>query len=223
MNNTQLFTPEALCAENLKLTDIKFGKKIISAVPNMPNVFYKRIPIVVNTKESLSDLIIPTPADLFSFGVQKNLDNKTYSFPISLFNKDGATPEQKKWLKHFESIVAHIKNQILENKNDLGINDIEESDLKKFSPVYRKKSDKPPMLYPKLITKRDTIKSLFFNKDNDPFIDPVKQCNVYCKVKCCLVLSDIFISSSGKVSLQLKLREAIVDPIESTEFKRLLI
>jgi hypothetical protein len=223
--NNQLTDPNGYDVKNMM-----FSSAVAGAVKDTP-ITYKRINITtLNKDKSVGDLILGTTR-LFSFGVSININAETkkpsgYTLPLCLWNKDGASKEEKAWTTTFTKIADHCKAYLLSNKDndDLGLYDLEESSLKSFNPLYWKK-DKGrivegtgPTLYVKLIESKKNNKflSMFYNKNYEP-LDPMTLIGKYCYVTACVKIESIFISSgkNPKITLQLKLYEAIVEMSEN--------
>ena len=49
-----------------------------------------------------------------------------------MYNKDGATEEQSKWVEKFGEIVERCKDYMMENKEGLGRYDLERPQLNKI-------------------------------------------------------------------------------------------
>ena len=228
-SNTQL----THCAD-LDVGSIIFSKPETKSIPNTP-ISYKRVNILYkNSDGSVGDLIIPTE-NLFSFGVQENTDmasNKItgYSIPLCLWNRAGATDAEEQFISTFESIVDHCHSHLLEEstKDALEKYDLDESDLKKFNPVYRKRDKgkivegKSPCLYPKLIvSKKDgdiTINS-FFVDGNGNDLNPMHLLGKRMNCTCSLKVESIFVGRT--ISLQVKVYECVAEMLEGG-MKRLL-
>jgi len=228
-SNTQLTN----CAD-LDVSSIIFSKPETKSIPNTP-ISYKRVNILYkNSDGSVGDLIIPTE-NLFSFGVQENTDmasNKItgYSIPLCLWNRAGATDAEEQFISTFESIVDHCHSHLLEEstKDALEKYDLDESDLKKFNPVYRKRDKgkivegKSPCLYPKLIvSKKDgdiTINSFFVDGDGND-LDPMNLIGKRMNCTCSLKVESIFVGRT--ISLQVKVYECVAEMLDGG-MKRLL-
>ena len=228
-SNTQL----THCAD-LEVGNIIFSKPETKSIPNTP-ISYKRINILYkNSDGSVGDLIIPTE-QLFSFGVQENTDmasNKItgYSIPLCLWNRTGATEAEENFISTFESIVNTCHSHLLEDttKDTLEKYDLDESDLKKFNPVYRKRDKgkivegKSPCLYPKLIvSKKDgdiTINSFFVDENGDD-LDPMNLIGKRMNCTCSLKVESIFVGRT--ISLQVKVYECVAQMLDGG-MKRLL-
>ena len=228
-SNTQL----THCAD-LEVGNIIFSKPETKSIPNTP-ISYKRINILYkNSDGSVGDLIIPTE-QLFSFGVQENTDmasNKItgYSIPLCLWSRTGATDAEENFISTFESIVDTCHSHLLEDttKDALEKYDLDESDLKKFNPIYRKRDKgkivegKSPCLYPKLIvSKKDGDISInsFFVDGNGEDINPMNLIGKRMNCTCSLKVESIFVGRT--ISLQIKVYECVADILDGG-MKRLL-
>ena len=139
MSETQL-----TLAKGFNVNNIIFSKPQAGGLKDT-SVKFRRIYLSVkNPDGSEGDLIISTPR-IFSFGVSENMsqDDKNKSngfvFPLVLQNKDGASDEENDFLDTFNNISNFLKKYILEHKKELKLPTIDESDLKKFNPIFYKK------------------------------------------------------------------------------------
>lgn len=241
MTDTQL-----TMAKSYNVKNMIFGKPVFGEIPNQKTPMkYIRIPI--NTKNpdgSRGDLIIDVPAGenyatgqyppkLYSFGVQTNdqkegeiSDRKSFTFPICLWSqKDNATPPEQSWIDAVESITQACREHILACKHELK-QDVEASDLRKMSALYWKKeganrvAGKGPILYAKLLQMKDMVRTRFCDENDEdiPYEDLLeKRCHV---LDGAVKIESIYIGA-GKFSIQLKLYEVRVKPVDSA-VKRLL-
>ena len=81
---------------------------------------------------------------VFSYGVQENRDMKTndingYTLPQCMWNKYGASKEEKQFTDVNDQITEIAKDHLLKNKDDLELYDLERSELKKLNPLYWKR------------------------------------------------------------------------------------
>jgi hypothetical protein len=202
------------------------------SIPNsVPAINYKRINIQTRNEDGTSgDLILPT-SKLFSFGVSENADPNTgkvngYVMPLCLWNRDGASKEEKDWSDTFDAIVEKCKEHLVENREEIEQYDLTLSDLKKFNPLYWKKekgkvvTGTGPTLYAKLIVSKKLNKILTMYSDfNGDTIDPHTLLGKYCHAKSAVKIESIFIGN--RISLQVKLYECEVKLMD-TGMKRLL-
>lgn len=218
--------------KNNQLTDpagydvkrMMFAEPVVGSVKDSP-ITYKRVPIsTLNKDGSVGDLILGT-SRLFSFGVSQNINPETkkpngYTLPLCLWNRDGATPEEKAFTDTFDKIVNHTKQYLLRNKEDLEQYELEEAHLNKFNPLYWKKekgkivAGTGPTLYVKLIESKKNNKfvSMFFDKNNQP-VDPLSLIGKYCWATAGIKIESIYIGT--KITLQVKLYEAVIELAQS--------
>lgn len=222
-----------------------FSEPSIGSIPDSkPKIEFKRINIsTVNEDGSIGELVLPT-GRLFSFGVSENTSQETgkvngHTFPLVLWNRDGPTEEEKEWTDKFNDIVDKCIDHILDVKDDIDCLELTKSDLTKnkggLNPLYWKRekhiNDKGktmlrvvpntgPTLYTKLIfsKKNNKFVSQFFNVQ-DKLVDPLELLGKYCHATCAIKIESIFIGN--KISLQVKLYEAVIEPV-TTGLKRLL-
>ena len=101
-----------------------FGEIVDGKVPNSA-IEYKRIPIeTIYDDGSRGDLIFKLPKDSFSFGVSaSSLSGGTqpdsYSFPISLYEKDTVRVDQQQVIDVIQSIIDECKNYIVKKGTQL--------------------------------------------------------------------------------------------------------
>lgn len=238
--NTQL-TPPA----GYDTTRMVFSEPISGAIPNsVPKIEFKRINISTKNEDgSVGELILPTER-LFSFGVSENTSQETgkvngYTFPLCMWNRDGATKAEKAWTDTFSNIVNRCIDHLVENREEIEMFELTRADLTKskggLDPLYWKKekatNDKGktvlrrvpgtgPTLYTKLIFSKKSNKFLsqFFDTNDEP-LDAMELMGKYCFTQAAIKIESIFIGS--RISLQVKLYEAVVEPT-STGMKRLL-
>ena len=240
--------------ENTQLTPAKgydtsrmiFSEPVSGTIPNQkgPKIEFKRINIFTrNEDNSTGELILPT-GKLFSFGVSEQTSQETgkvngYTFPLCLWNRDGATKAEKEWTDTFSLIVDKCINHLIENREEIEMFELTRADLTKskggLDPLYWKKekfTDKKgktvlrrvpgfgPTLYTKLIFSKKSNKFLsqFFDTNDEP-LNAMDLMGKYCHTRAAIKFESIFIGS--RISLQVKLYEAVVEPA-STGMKRLL-
>ena len=224
---------------------IMFSEPILGSIPDSkPKIEFKRINISTKNDDcSIGELIIPT-SRLFSFGVFENTSQETgkvngYTFPLCLWNKDGHSDEEKEFTDLFDKIVSKCIDHLVENKEEIDMFDLTRADLLKtkggLNPLYWKKEkytnekgktemrnvpNSGPTLYTKLIfsKKNDKFLSQFFNSNDEP-LNALDLMGKFCYTRAAIKIESIFIGS--KISLQVKLYEAVVEPI-TNGMKRLL-
>ncbi|XP_022791042.1 uncharacterized protein LOC111330448 [Stylophora pistillata] len=223
-----------------------FSKPISGEIPDSkPKIEFKRINIsTLNEDGTEGELILPTER-LYSFGISENTSQETgkvtgYTFLLCLWNRDGATEEEKIWTETFNSIVDCCIDHLIENREEIDMFELERSDLTKskggLNPLYwkmekvlnektgkivqQKDPDRGPTLYAKLIYSKKTNKfrTQFYDLNDEP-IEADTLMGKYCHAKCAIKIESIFIGA--RISLQVKLYEAVVEPAK-TGMKRLL-
>jgi len=201
-------------------SEMKFSKAETNTIPTKtgPAISYQRIRISTKGKK---ELILPTPR-LFSFGVSENTDPSSgrvtgYVMPIVLYNRDGATKEEKQFVQTLEAIIDCCRDHVLKVKDSIEKYDLERSDLKKIgNALYyslekgKRVPDKSPVLYSKLLTNKnkDAIVSSFYDMETDETLDPMNLLRKRCHVQAAVKVESIFI---GRViTIQFKCLEANV-------------
>ena len=224
-DNTQL-----TIVNGFKVSNIVFGKAREGTIPNTP-VTFKRLPIGVrNPDGTLGEFVLETP-ECYSFGLSENTKMDTgkpdgFTLSLCLYNRENPTDEQKKWVDTFNSIVEHIKEYLVNNRDEIGKYELEMGDLKKLNPLYYKKEKGKivdgagPVLYPKVIENKKTnsISTPFLDKSGND-IHPMTVLNKHCYAKAAIKFEGVFVGA--KLSLQIKVYEAEVRLID-TGIKRLL-
>jgi|TARA_B110000259_G_C13940680_1_gene372639 hypothetical protein len=229
-------------------TQMVFSEPIAGSVPNStPKIEFKRINI--NTKNSdgtIGELILPTER-LFSYGVSENLSQESgkitgYTFPLCMYTRDSPTQEEIEWVDTFDKIIENCIDHLVENSSEIELFELQRSDLTKakggLNPMYwRKETVKDeetgkkilknvegqgPTLYTKLIfsKKNDKFLTDFFDSSDQP-INATDLMGKYCYANAAVKVESIFMSGTGKLSLQIKLYEAVVE-LMKTGKQRLL-
>jgi hypothetical protein len=226
-DNTQLTTAKGYDVKNMIFSAPQQG-----SIPNsVPAINYRRISISTkNPDGTIGELILPT-SQLFSFGVSENTNPETgkvngYVMPLCLWNRDGATEEEKAWSETFDKVVEACKEHIVANREEIEQYDLAMTDLKKFNPLYYKREKGKivegtgPTLYAKLIVskKQNKIVSMFYDGNGDE-VDPLSLLGKYCYSKAAVKIESIFIGN--KISLQVKLYECEVKLMD-TGMKRMM-
>jgi hypothetical protein len=208
-----------------------------------------------NKDGTVGDLIIPTfdpdvvyankddKPQLFSFGLSDGKFNvgkfggkegdedkpEGYTVPICMYNRNGATEHEKKWVESVERIIEATKEYVLSKKKELKLFDLERSDLKSFDKVFYWKKDKNtgekikdvgPTLYAKVIVSKKSNKFVTqFYDYNGNSVDPMNFLGKYCYGRFAIKIESIFFGN--KISLQVKLFECELNQIDNGQ-KRLL-
>lgn len=163
--------------------------------------------------QRLGDLILNTPPHLMSFGIQEKKDRTTsdvtgYQIPIILWNKKGATDDEKSFTKTLQAIVEKCQDHIHQHY------DADPSKLSLLSWRNQENGEEYPVLYVKLITNRKTnrIMTLFINEDTNEEIDPAELINKRCLLTAAVKIENMYVGDN--VSLQIKLYEVLVKFID---------
>lgn len=163
--------------------------------------------------DRLSDLILNTPSHLMSFGIQEKKDRRTgevtgYQVPVILWNKKGATEEEKQFTSALQVITEKCKQHIHDNYT------ADANKLNILSWRSQENGEDYPVLYVKLITNRKTnrIMTLFINEDTNEEIDPMELINKRCLLTAALKIENIYVGDN--VSMQVKLYEVLVKFID---------
>lgn len=222
-----MYSTKLTSVSGYNVDNMIFSKPEVGNIPNsVPKISFKRIKIGTKHEDgSTGDLIVETPPNLFSFGLQENRELGTgnvngYVLPICLWNKNNVSPEEKNFTEVFEKIVNKCKDHLLLSKDEIERYDLDMSDLKNFNPLYWKKEKgkivegSGPVIYIKLIMSKKTekISTMFINEDTNEEMSPYDIMNRYCFVKGAFKFESIFIGN--KISLQLKLYEVLVKPMD---------
>ena len=182
---------------------------------------------------STGDFLLKTPESLMSFGLQENTDLATgavtgYQFPICLWNRNGATAEEKAFTDKFNEIVEYSKKYLVENRDEIEKYDLEMNDLKKFNPLYWKMEKgkivegRGPMLYLKVMSSKKTgqISTGIIDDETNTYIEPMDILNKRCYMTGAIKFESVFIGN--KISLQIKLFETVVRIVDNNVTRGLL-
>ena len=219
MSNSFLITPSTFDA-----TKIQFSKAEENQIPNQKLTF-KRIKISYEQDNQLTDLVIRSPPNLLSWGLNPQYDMISgqlngYQLPINLHNRNGASEEELAFTECIHTVVDTSKKHLVATRNEIKKFDLEYGDLKKMNPLYIKLDekgnpikDKSPCLYAKCIynKKQDTISTVFVNElTREKEERPLDLVGKHCFVTFALKVESIFIGTN--ISLQLKLVEVFYRP-----------
>lgn len=222
MNSTQLSD-----FQNFNTDNVLFSKPEVGNIPNQ-KITFKRIRIATRNEDgSIGDLVFSTPPDLLSFGLQESRDLNSnqingYVFPICLWGQHGCTPEEKRFTDTFNQVVEVCKKYLLDHRDEIERYDLDASDLKKFNPLFWKMEKgkivegRGPMLYVKVIynKKNEKINTIFIDESTNQEIDPFRLLNKRNNCTVAVKFESIFIGN--KISLQIKLYEAVVKVIDNS-------
>jgi hypothetical protein len=225
---TNEFDPKRIIYSEMKEEIMK------TANPSVP-IKGQRISLAYRYSDGTTGpLIIPVVPNRFSFGVSENKDPANpdkvngYTLPLVLFSKDGATVEEKEWVRFYEqTVVNSIKKELVDNKLTKYKNGKLNMDvLDTFGQLYRKKENnvpvadtdfQGPVFYPKLIEnkKMGTITSLFMD-DNDDVIEAKSLIGTMCRATVLVRIESIYVQGGGKYSLQVKVYQASISRTSSS-------
>ena len=216
---------------DVEVEDIRFGKVEVGKVPGR-NMFYKRIPITITHGDDLYGSLFIKTEQCFSFGAQENVNPDTgkvngWTLPIVMYNKNGATEEQSKWVEKFNEIVERCKDYVMENKKEVDRYNLERPQLNKIGGcMWWSKNGgivdekRGPTLYRKLIVGKSQAQKRYDTKfravsdllgQNDAGVDIGKEELMdYCNVIAVIKIESIYVGG-GKISLQVKVSEALVE------------
>jgi hypothetical protein len=212
---------------NFSCENIIFSKPEIGNIPGQ-KIGFKRIRLgVKNPDGSIGDFILPTAPKIHTFGLQESVDMGTnklngYILPLCLWNRNGPSQEEKQFTDLFDVISDYCKKYLVTHRDEIEKYDLELGDLKKFNPLFWKMDkgkvveNKGPMLYCKVLLnkKNNKITTIFVDEESNKIIDPFKIMNKPSQVTAAIKLESIFIGN--KISLQVKLYEVVVKPIDNT-------
>ena len=130
---------------------------------------YKRIMIKYEQDNDLGDLILKSPPNLKSWGLaeQTDLNNPNtlngYQVPMVLYSRPGGTELERKFVETINSICDKCKHHLVSHRDDIEKWNLEDSDLKRFNPLFWRRGDKGtimedrgPTLYAKVMYSKKT-------------------------------------------------------------------
>lgn len=192
------------------------------------NITYNTINIKIkNVKPSgeldgtVGDLVLPT-SEIWSPGVQENkFAPGSWSMPLFLYGINGATDDEKMFVKVFNEIVEYAKSHIVSVRSEIGKHrlTVDSESFEKFNPLWFKRNketneiekDSSPVFYVKLMqNKRGGVTlSRFADSVSRRIIPFTEMINRKCNVKAVIKFESIFINAKT-ISLQIKLVDASV-------------
>lgn len=234
---TRSAEPELTDISTYNTKNMVFGEMQENLIPGSI-IKYKRLPIQTKYRNGTTgDLILGT-GRLFAFGVQENTDpqDKTritgHSLSFPLWGREGPTSEEKVWYDKFLEIVECIRNYIFTNRNELELYDLKHKhQLERIDPLYRKKEKGvvvdsiAPVLSAKLLVSKskdkdkakdaskEIIRSLLFDINGNK-LDAYSIVGQRCFTTAAVKVESVYFGG-GKSVLQLKLHEAVIEPVES--------
>ena len=213
--------------ENFSVDNIKFGEprdvKIMSGNFKIVPIFY--------VQDGKKEKLVMITDKCFSWGVQKDNIGDTLKLAIVLENKDvrtnalQPTAMQTSFLNATRKIVEECRAHCLEEKETIGRFGLEQGDLKKLGNfVYVKKEkgevvkDYAPTLYAKVRynSKNEKLFTRLRKKNGKELFSLKELMRQRCHVRAAICFEGIFVNNSV-VSLQVRVDEAIVEPIERKE------
>ena len=222
--NTQLTSFDEFDANNLRFSPVVNDS---SAGMKSKRIRYA----IVNADNTIGDVIFEHNK-LFAFGVQANIDKQTqklsgYSVPMCLWNKNGPSASEKRFVEINDEIVERTKQHMLANKKEIGEKKLDIADLREISPLWYKTDDegeivpgRGPMLYAKLIYSKKNDKILTAFRDTyGNRINPLDLVDKYIHIIPAIRYESVYIGA--KIKIQVKIYEAIVKLADSG-FKSLL-
>lgn len=208
-----------------------FGKAKMGTVGTAS---FFRIPISTRYPDGSSGDLLITGPTLFSFGLQVNTNIQSeqpdgWTFPVCLYSKEGALPEELDFVNKLKEIVETCREYLLKdevresvgkpNLNKYHIEDIDFSFLKhKKDDKKRIILDSPPVIYTKVIdqikdkdnkdkgNENRVIKSIFY-LNNGQILDPMTIIGVRGRVRPVFKIESIFVGAKI-INVQIKLWES---------------
>ena len=182
------------------------------------------IPIGIrNESNDIQPLILKTPPNLLSFGVQEIREKETdsvigYQMPICLWDKRRTSDEEKQFSSKLEDIQNYCKEYLEDSQDEYS--NITSELLNKFNILnwkYEngvKVEEKGPILYVKLMNnKNKNITTYFVDDKTNTNIDPLEFLNKKCLVEAAIKFDNIVINN--RVQLQLRLFEVRIKRINN--------
>jgi hypothetical protein len=228
-SKTQLKT-RLTCISKFNIDNVVFSESIIGTIGeanSKQQIRYRRVRYgIKNPNGSYGDLIM-RHCRLYAFGIQESRDASRgdltgYSIPLCMWDRSGASDDEKKFIEIINQITEKTKDFLLENKADIEKYKLERSDLKNLNPLYYKEEQGKivetvcPKLYAKLIysKKSDTILTSFYTPSGIK-INPAELMDKHLYVTPAIKFESIFIGS--KITIQVKITEAIVEMADSAK------
>lgn len=196
----------------LNTTDIIFGNKFEGTHRTI-------IPIGIKTEEDdIAPLIISTPPNLLSFGIQEITDKDNsqtigYQMPICLWGKRKVSDDERLFSSKLEEITEVCKNFLRSIRDEVKVDDKMIDDIRVLNWKMQNGErcpDKGPLLYTKLMlhNKNNRIMSYFIEEDTDTMIEPIDLLNKKCIVTAAIKIENIIIGK--RISVSVRLYEVLV-------------
>ena len=182
------------------------------------------IPLAIQENGEDKPLIVNTPPNLLSFGIQEIQDRDKkqvlgYQMPICLWGKKKVTDEEQQFTDKLTEILEYIKNFLMDEKDDLNITESQINNLNIMNWKYENgeiKKDKGPILYAKLMTnKNNNITTYFLDDNTDVTFDPLELLNKKCITRSAIKIENIIIGH--RITIQIKLYEVQVKKLNNQE------
>jgi len=163
-----------------------------------------------------------------------------YSLPLILWSQNTPTTKAKEWTDTYDRIIERCIDHLLQEKNEIGQYELERKELTKqkggLNNLYWKREEikdekgrvtgrkvvdgTGPTLYAKMMYSKNTGKFMSSLYNLDGFkLNPMDYVQKRCYVTAAVKIESIFIGKN--MSLQVKIYEANIEPIDSTT-RRLL-
>lgn len=212
----QAFDGPTYDTANLTFGDVNEGK----IGEGKTAVKFRRIPILTEYPDGRHGDLLLTMEDLFSYGVQENVDPNTkkvngYVLPLEMYSRPKPTDRQKKFVEVIRKIIKRCKQHVVNHSKELFDLDEEmsmsDSGLKSFDKILyiKDKNDQSrgPRMYAKFMTTKkndgEIIIKTLFGDENGEKLDPKNMIAVRGNATIALQAHSIFLGS--KTSLQFKL------------------
>ena len=103
---------------DLDMFDLRFGKPQTFKIPDSDRT-YDRVPIVIHYGDATFGSLLLKTEKCFSFGAQQNINKETgethgWTLPISMYDREEATPEQLLFVQKLRDVIKHCKDHIRE-------------------------------------------------------------------------------------------------------------
>lgn len=206
---------------DLDMFDLRFGKPQTFKIPDSDRT-YDRVPIVIHYGDATFGSLLLKTEKCFSFGAQQNINKETgetygWTLPISMYDREEATPEQLLFVQKLRDVIKHCKDHIREEYL------LDDVSLEKLGGCLWQPDDgsKGPTLYAKIISAKNG------NTRYDSRFSRVKDLTRKCKPKQvtkeeitenCNVIAVIRVDSiyvcGDRAHLQVKVYEANIEKLE---------
>ena len=129
-SNTQLSA-----ASGYNTNNMTFSKPQMGEIPGPPKIVYHRINIGNKNDDGTVGELVFNTSNVFSFGVSPNTNPDSgkvngYTLPLCLWNKDGASEEEKDFTDTFNNCEDKCADHILKVRDDIEQYDLDKNDLK---------------------------------------------------------------------------------------------